>query len=183
MDKLNRAQQIEQEIRKYKLSKIEKTENRIAEYSEVYDLIKENSLVKITKNSTSHVLRFILFLIATILLVLGIFCLFPEQIIDLIEDGGEKLSSSEKKEFNLIYPIFGYILIGLSLILGFVSVLLKKNITKRNVIFELSNLVDEVISYMSENVEEEKKKYEYFVDSIVDIGTKVAEKNQNNSEN
>ena len=34
---------------------------------------------------------------------------------------------------------------------------------------ELTKLTDEVIYYMHENVKEEKKKYEYFVDSIAEI--------------
>jgi len=77
-------------------------------------------------------------------------------------------------------PYLGYILISLSLLFYFISLLLKKNIYKKNIIYNLSKLIKEAINYMSENVEKEIKKYEYFVDSIADI--KNRQKNNNTTQ-
>jgi len=170
------AKKIEEEIRLYKLEKIQYVEDKIQEYNDVYHLIKENGLIKFTKNSTSNILRFILFLVTISLLIIGLFFVFPNQIISLIESNNDVINSTEKEDLKMILPFLGYILIGLSLILGFVSLLLKKNSVKRSVIYELSYLLDEVIGDMTKNLEDDKVKYAYFVDSIVDIGSKVYDK-------
>lgn len=106
------------------------------------------------------------------MLLFGIFFLFPEQIIKIMVENGEYFSEQEKNNTVLMLPYLGYILISISVILGIISSLLKKNIRKRNTIYNLSKLLKEVIDYMGENVKEDKKKYEYFVDSVAEIESK-----------
>jgi len=102
----------------------------------------------------------------------GVFFLFPEQVIKVMERKGKFLSEQDKNGIMLILPYLGYVLISISVIFGIISLLLKKNIRKRNTIYNLSRLIKEGIDYMNENVEEDKKKYAYFVDSIADIEKK-----------
>jgi len=171
----NNIKRIEEEIRQYKLYKIQIDENRIREYSEVFDVINESVVMKFSKNASSNILRVVLFIITVVLLLFGIGLLFPEQILNVLEKSGEVLSESDKSEFINELRFFGYTLILLSTFFGVMSILLKKNIRKRNTIFELSKLLKEVIEYMNENVSEDKRKYEYFVDGLADIENRMKE--------
>ena len=165
----NNTKKIEEEIRQYKLYKIQIVEVKIREYKNTFNKIKENIIIKFTKNVSSNILRIIFLLVTISLLVIGLFFIFPEQIIKMMEENGGFSSEQEKKEFILTTPYIGYILITISMFFSFISILLKKNIRKRNTIYNLSKLINEVIDYMDDNVKEDKKKYEYFVDSAADI--------------
>ena len=174
----NDTKKIEEEIRQYKLYKIQAVEAKIREYENTFNIIKENIVLKFTKNASANILRIILLFITIILLLVGILFLFPEQIIKIIEGNGEFISAQEKNDFISETPYIGYVLITLSLFFSLISLLLKKNIRKRNTIYNLSELLNEVIDYMDENVKEDKKKYEYFVDSNADMENR---RNQNNT--
>jgi len=177
----NNVKKIEEEIRQYKLYKIQTTESKIKEYEELYATIKENIVIKFTKNSFSSIIRLILILISIGLFILAFTLIFPEFAISIIEKGGEVLSIDDKKSMVEIFPYLGYFILGLGIILGFIAFLLKKNNYKRTVIYKLSKLLDEIIKYMNKNVIEEKKKYEYFVDSIAEI--EVNKKKSNDDKN
>lgn len=95
--------------------------------------------------------------------------ILPEHAINFIEGIGKVLSQIQNEKLTEILPYFGFFILGLALLFVFISYLLKKNNQKRSVIYKLSNLLDEVIEYMDNNVKEEKKRYEYFVDSIAEM--------------
>lgn len=160
---------IQEEIRQYKLYKIQTIESTIREYENTFNFIKENIVIKFTKNASSNILRIIFFLVTLVLFLIGVSFLFPGYLIQLMNESEGNFIETEKNEFSLIAPYFGYVLISISILFGFISSLLKKNIRKRNTIYNLSQLVKEVIDYMDENVKEDKKKYEYFVDSSAEI--------------
>lgn len=178
----NNKKKIEEEIRQYKLFKIQTVEAKIREYENTFNKIKENIVVKFTKNASSNLIRILILLITIVLLLFGIFFLFPEQIIKIMEENGEFFSEQEKNDTMLILPYLGYILISISVIFGIISSLLKKNIRKRNTIYNLSKLIKEVIDYMDENVKDDKKKYEYFVDSVAEIESKRMNNNNNTTQ-
>lgn len=163
---------IEEEIRQFKLYKIQIVEAKLREYEVTYNLIKENIVIKFTKNASSNVLIIIFLLVAIALLLVGFLFLFPEQIIKIVEENGKYFSAQDRRDFILTIPYFGGVLISISILVGFLALLLKKNIQKRNTIYDLSKLITEVIGYMNHNVKEDKKKYEYFVDSIAEIESK-----------
>jgi hypothetical protein len=171
----NNIKKVEDEIRQYKLYKIQTTESKIREYEDIYSLIKENIIVKFTKNSFSNIFRLLLTIISIGLILLSFTLIFPEIAISLIGKTGEIMTQSDRNDMVETFPYYGYFILGLGFLFGIISVLLKKNNRKRTVIYELSKLTDEVIYYMNENVKEEKKKYEYFVDSIAEIETKNKE--------
>lgn len=172
------TKKIEEEVRQYKLYKIQTVNAKIREYENTFNTIKENIVIKFTKNASLNILRIILLLATIALFLIGILFLFPEQIIKIMEQNGEYFSVQEKSDFILTTPYLGYILISISILFSFISLLLKKNIRKRNTIYNLSKLIKEVIDYMDANVKEDKKKYEYFVDSAADIENR---KNNNNT--
>jgi hypothetical protein len=166
---------IEEKIRQYKLYKIQTTESKIREYEDIYSLIKENIIIKFTKNSFSNIFRLLLSIISIGLILLSFALIFPEIAISLIEKTGETMTQNDRDDMVEIFPYLGYFILGLGVLFRIITALLKKNNRKRTVIYELSKLIDEVIYYMNENVKEEKKKYEYFVDSIAEIETKNKE--------
>ncbi len=166
---IDNSKKIEEEIRQFKLYKIQTVEAKIREYDNIFNTIKENNVIKFTKNASSNILRIIFFFVTLAMFLAGIFFMFPEHIIKIMEGSGEYFSEREKRDFILTTPYLGYVLISVSILFGFITSLLKKNIRKRNTIYNLSKLLNEVIDYMSENVKEDKKKYEYFVDSNADI--------------
>ncbi len=168
----NYQARINEDIRQYKLHKIQIVESKIKEYRDIFNTIKQTTVIKLTKNTSSNILRIIIILFMILLLVAGIWYLFPEQAIKMIEKSGEEISKQEKAELIKTMPYFGYGLISLLIPLGFTSWLLKKNIQKRNTIYNLSKLLNEVIGYMDNNVKEDKKKYEYFIDNLGEIQTK-----------
>ena len=108
-------------------------------------------------------------LISIGLIALSFILIFPEIAVSLIEKNGDVLTHAQREIFVKFFPFLGYFFLGLGLLFAIVSALLKKNNRKRSVIYELNKLIDEVIHYMDENVKEEKKKYEYFVDTISEI--------------
>ena len=172
---------VEEEIRQYKLFKIQTTENKIRDYEVLYAIIKENIVIKFTKNSFSNIIRLALILISIGLIILSIILIFPEFAISIMENNGKVLSQAGRNKMIEIFPYLGYFILGLGLLLSSISYLLKKNNHKRSIIYKLSNLLDEIIKYMKENVKEEKKKYEYFVDSIAEI--EAISNNNSNSDN
>lgn len=165
----NNPNKIEEEIRQYKLYKIQIIENKIKEYDHVFNTIKENILSRYTKNLTSILLILFFWIMSGLLLLTGVSFLFPEQIAKLIMDSGS-VYPADVKELIVVLPFFGYSSLLLSFLFGGMAWLLRKNMLKKNTIFKLSKLVKDVIGYMDVNLEEDKKKYEYFVDSMADVG-------------
>lgn len=112
--------------------------------------------------------RIILIIISILFLIIGLICFFPEQVIRFLESEGEVFSISEKEDFILVFKALKYVFLGLYLLFGFISYLLKLNNKKRNTIHSLSRLLEEVMDYMENSSKEEKRKYEYFVDSLAE---------------
>jgi len=89
---------IEKEIKQYKLYKIQTTKAKIREYKNVFNAIKENIVIKSTKNLLLNILRITSLLVAIVLFSIGIFFLFPELIIKIMEQNGKYLSVQEKSD-------------------------------------------------------------------------------------
>tara|TARA_R110002050_G_scaffold257788_1_gene396894 strand:+ start:5602 stop:6129 length:528 start_codon:yes stop_codon:yes gene_type:complete len=159
------ARRIEEEIRQYKLYKIQVVEAKVRGYKKAFHEIKENATIKFTKNASSNLLIIMFLLLAASILGLGVLFLFPEQTLGLWGENGGSLSMQVKFQDNFV----GYILLAIALLLGFISSLLKKNIKKRNTIYNLSKLISDVIDTMDDHAKEDKRKYEYFVDSAAEI--------------
>lgn len=172
MEENKNENRIEEEIRQFKLYKIQHVEAKIREYNDTYNVIKENIVIRFTKNASSSILRLVLVLITLSLVLLGMMFLFPEVIIEILRGNGETFSDQDRMDLMVIGPYIGWFFMLIAFLFGIVAWLLKKNIKKRNTIYKLANLVEEVIEYMDENVKEDKKKYEYFVDSIAEIENK-----------
>jgi len=164
----SKLKNLEEQIRQYKLNKIHVVESKISEYERVFNTIKENALFRYTKNATSVILIIIFLLLTGVSMIFGLALFFPEQIIELT-GSGQEWTPQERDEFISESNYFAFFFIILSLLFGSITLLLKKNMRKKNTIFRLSRLLQDVIEYMDENVKEDKKKYEYFVDSMSEI--------------
>jgi len=161
-------EKINEELRQYKLFKIQETESKLRRFREVYKEIKVRSVIKLSKNVTSNVVRIITTILCFLLIIIGFICFSPDLVIQLIESEGEILTNSEK--FDLIDSLSfdKYFILGLSILFGFISFLLKLNNKKRNSIYSLSILLEEVMGYMENSSYDEKRKYEYFVDDLAE---------------
>lgn len=166
---ISKGKNIEEEIRQFKLYKIQVVEAQMRKYRELYEEIKEGIVIKFTKNASSNLLRLLLGILSLGFGILGVLLFFPEIISRLFI-----LESQGGSFFNITFfetagHYIGFFMLFVSLIILALALLLKKNIRKRNKIYELSNLVTEVIDYMDKNVKDDKMKYEYFVDSAAEF--------------
>lgn len=159
---------IDEELRQYKLFKIQETESKLRRFKKVYQEIKEHLLIKFTKNASSNLIGYAVYIISFLLLIVGIIFFFPNDVLNFMESTGEPLSSIEKKEFTELFDFLKYFFIATALLFGFIGYLLKLNNKKRSNIYNLSKLLEEVMDYMENSAKEDKKKYEYFVDSIAE---------------
>jgi serine/threonine-protein kinase RIO1 len=73
----NNTEKLDEDIRQHKLYKIQVNEQKIREYKNVFNTIKESTIVKNSKNISSYIVRFI-FRLITILLI--IICLIVNEI-------------------------------------------------------------------------------------------------------
>ncbi len=164
----NYRQKTEELLRQKKLYKIQVVEAKIREYRKVFSDIKEHGIIKFSKNTTLHILKLSVDVFIGLLILTGVFCLFPLEISVFINPN-TALSLENDPELISALSYMGYALFILSIPFMIISYLLKKNIQKRNTIYRLSKLVNEVIDYMEEDTKSEKQKYEYFIDTMAEL--------------
>ncbi|MFD0992418.1 hypothetical protein [Tenacibaculum geojense] len=167
-------QKIDEELRQYKLFKIQETENKLKKYNKVYNEIKQNNILKLSKNASSNIIVLLSYGVALFTLILAICFLFPDAIMEALEI--EFYNEYERKEAYMVFKILAITLFFTCLIFSIVGILLRKNNKKRNHIFNLSVLLEDVMAFMEKSSYEDKRKYEYFVDSIAER-EKVANQN------
>lgn len=141
-----------QEIRKEKLQRIEETEKKITDYKGVYNVIKEGFISKLTKNSAIGVFKLIIYILALLFIV--------DAFYALVADMNDLNAPMGRGYFFFV----GLFMAGLFIIIGKA---LKSNIEKRNVIFKLSKLMEDVITYMDGSLKNEKERYEHFIDEQI----------------
>lgn len=163
---MNSEQQINEELRQYKLFKIQETESKLRKFSKAYTEIKQLYLIKFSKNAGSFIVRLAINLAGIALLLITLTCFFPEQLISFLESEGETVSTLEKQEITQVLMTFKYITLSAAAVCFFISYLLRKNNQKRSTIYSLSKLLEEVMTYMETSSAEEKRRYEYFVDNL-----------------
>ena len=159
---------INEELRQFKLFKIQETESKLRRFQNTYSEIKEHLMVKISKNVTSNLFRVIFILLGVIALIITLICFFPEYLIEIFKSNGEYITMQQEREMIEECEIDKYIFLLFTFLLFFSSYLLKLNIKKRSSIYSLSKLLEEVMDYMENSAFEDKRKYEYFVDSIAE---------------
>lgn len=79
-----------------------------------------------------------------------------------------EMSRADRRDLIELMTYLSYILLALSALLLLVSYLLRVTNKKRTKIYELSQLLDEVMVYMERSSKDDKRKYEYFVDSLAE---------------
>ncbi len=91
---------IDEELRQYKLFKIQETEAKLRRYKAVYLEIKQNIVLKFSKNASSNMARLVVGLLTVCCILLGFLCLFPHQIIEAWESNVDLLSELDKNIVN-----------------------------------------------------------------------------------
>lgn len=159
-------ERINEEIRQYKLYKIQITESKVQEYKKVYDLIRENIIIKIAKNSTSFIIRVGITILVILLFVGAVGSFFPKQFLYFLGNNSEIQIYHENFSLDSSLPYIGALFLGLSILMMELSKLIKVNNAKRNTVYEMSKLLDDIILYMENTSVEEKQKYEAFMDTM-----------------
>lgn len=170
---------IDEELRQYKLFKIQETNVRLRQFQQAYSKIKENIAIKFSKNVTFNLLKIAFLLLCICSLVITVFCFLPGEFILLIEEYEGPLSSSEKKGIVIIFRYLRFLFLAIAAIFYLLSYLLKLNNRKRNTIYSLSQLLEEMITYLEKSSDEEKRKYEQYVDFLAKKEGSSSTKNNN----
>ncbi|GGZ60850.1 hypothetical protein [Mesonia mobilis] len=159
---------IEEEVEQFKIAKIAETELKLEQFQNAYQEINENIAIKISKNATFNLFRVVFILLSLFLFALGVYCFFPGEFILLMEENGESFNSEEKNIIVLVFKALRYVFFSTAVVLYFVSYLLKLNNRKRNTIYSLSHLLEEMISFLDKSSKDEKIKYEQYLDYLAE---------------
>lgn len=159
---------VDEEIRQYKLFKIQEAEVKLKRYKKKYEDIKEHVVIKFSKNLTSNILKIVIILLSVFFFSLSVLCFFPNAFMGLSEIIVDSITSFEKYKFMKYANIFKYVFIVISLFLYFISYLLKVNNRKRNSIYSLAILLEEVMDFVENTRDDDKRKYEQFVELIAE---------------
>jgi hypothetical protein len=160
--------EIENELRQYKLHKIKESESKLNRFEKKYNEINEHVALKMSKNITSNIFRVFLIISSILCFFITVFLLIESSTV---EDEIFDFRTSQNK-LIIISSIF---LITASIIAITISFLLKLNIRKRNNIFSLAKLLDEIILHLEKSTNEDKKNYEHFMDLIAENKINVTE--------
>ncbi|MDB0616091.1 hypothetical protein PL372_11160 [Tenacibaculum dicentrarchi] len=144
---------IDEELRQYKLFKIQETISKLKRFEKKHNQIKQRLVIKVSKNVTSNIIRLLLIIISILFLTTGIILLFREKII-------ENQNINFNLEGKIVILSFAISLILLSILFITTSYLLRLNNRKRNNIYSLAELLEEVMIYMKKSRDEDKIKYE-----------------------
>uniref|UniRef100_UPI003A924A73 hypothetical protein n=1 Tax=Bizionia sp. TaxID=1954480 RepID=UPI003A924A73 len=163
---------IDEELRHYKLFKIQEAESKIKRFNNKYEEIKEHIAIKISKNVTSNIFRAVISILSILFLILGIISFFPEKLIEFMEADGANFTFTAKANLIDLARLLMYFFIAFFIILTFTSYLLRLNNRKRDNLYSLSKLLEEVIAYMENSRDDDKRKYEQFVDLMAERNRK-----------
>lgn len=160
--------QIDEEIRQYKLFTIQETTNKLKKFNQAYNEIKQHGMVKYTKNVGSNIVRILVGVVTFVLLILTFLSFNPNMVIAIIESSGENLVPAQKISIQQELDVEKYVYLTLTIMSYLLGLVIKKNNQKRSSIYKLSKLLEEVTSYMDDTLQEDKKRYENFVEAIAE---------------
>lgn len=157
---------ITEEIRNYKLYKIQITDQKIREFENTFKKIEEKSIFKSIKDFSLNSFKIILLLLSILTVSFSIIFFFPELIISIIEKSTKSSLSQDNKTILLLnHNIFSYIFFSTSIILFILTYTVNKNIKNRNYTFKLHQLTNDIINHLKDISKDEKTKYEAYVEN------------------
>lgn len=147
---------INEEIKNSKLDIIIETEKKLAEYEKAYSKIRENVVLKYAKNISLFIVDVFLSILAILYLVSIVYVLINSEILN--------------EPMTIWEAIFGCLFLAAILLLFGKTI--RSNVKKRNTIYSLSKLLEDIIGYTRKNVDEDKRKYEYLIDQTAELKNK-----------
>lgn len=152
---------INEEIRQLKHYKIQVTEGKIRKYKKVYEDIQKDAILPFSKNTSSYLARIILGMLSAGFFLLMLMSYFPYEIIQRLELDFSQFQKISQDDFVQFLSVFKYVFLFMALHFYALGRLIKKSAQKRNSIYQLSKLVDEVMDDMDLLLSSEKRRYEY----------------------
>ncbi len=125
-----------------KLQRISEAEDKLTRYSETYEMIRQSPFAKYTKNAGSNFFIWFVRAIQTLL--------FAGAIVSVC--AGLAPIALGLAALALLFSLFVH--------------QLRRNKFKRNIIYNLSAQLEEMISYMEGVAKDERRRYEDFIDRI-----------------
>ncbi|WP_417610745.1 hypothetical protein [Owenweeksia hongkongensis] len=165
-------QQLNETLRQQKLLKIQITEDKLRKFTTTYHSIKEHLIIKLTKDVSSFFIRLVLRIAIFAFIILTLASFLPEFTIELI--GSNVVNSNDL--YDLLYLgriVFPF----LALISIIITSLIKANRRRRTSLYAVSQLLTEIMDYLSESSEEEKRRYAHFVDNLADMEHEASKSN------
>lgn len=158
---------IKEEIRNYKLYKIQITDQKIREFENTFKKIEEKSIFRSIKDFSLNSFRIILLLLSILTVSFSLIFFFPELIVTIIEKSTKSSLTQDSKTILLLnHNVFSYIFFSTSMVLFILTYTVNKNIKNRNYTFKLHQLTSDIISHLKDISKDEKTKYEAYVENI-----------------
>ncbi len=152
--------EIDGALKNFKQFEISEEKTKIEEYKLAYEVIHENYPITVVKNVASSVTRIFLILIAISFFALTVFAFVPNGIQSTFKDmDPEQLP-------NLLSVLLGFSFLLVTIFAYFLRISMKKNHERRNVIYELSGLLEEVIEHAEYSLEDKTRRYETYVENL-----------------
>lgn len=158
---------IKEEIRNYKLYKIQITDQKIREFENTFKKIEEKSIFRSIKDFSLNSFRIILLLLSILTVSFSLIFFFPELIVTIIEKSTKSSLTQDSKTILLLnHNVFSYIFFSTSMVLFILTYTVNKNIKNRNYTFKLHQLTSDIINHLKDISKDEKTKYEAYVENI-----------------
>lgn len=153
-----------EEIRQEKIKSIENLALKRKQFEDSYKSIYQAKYIKLSKNISFNFVRFFLLAGVVLLIILSVCCFNSEWMISNMEATGETFTSQEREESLLMFQFLGFFFLIAALFFLFISYLAKANNKKRTLIYEQSKLLEDILEYLDNDIADQKKRYEVFVD-------------------
>jgi len=152
--------EIDGALKNFKQFEINEEKAKIAEYKLAYEIIHENYPITVVKNVASKTTRILLILVTVLFFALTIFAFVPNGIQNFFKDiDAEQLP-------NLLSVLLGFSFLLITIFAYCLRISMKKNHQRRNVIYELSCLLEEVVEHAEYSVDDKTRRYEMYVENL-----------------
>lgn len=152
--------EIDGALKKFKQFEISEEQAKIQEYKLAYEIIHENYPLTLAKNFASKVSRLLLFLISIAFFTLTVYAFIPKGFQNHFSD----LTNAEL--LSVLSAFLGFSFLLIAICAYFLRISMKKNQERRNVIYELSGLLEDVIEHTEQSLEEKTRRYEMYVENL-----------------
>ena len=165
---------IKEEIRELNLYRIQVFEEKTSEYRQKHKSIKKNASDRVSGIYSAMFMRLILGILCLGFIILSVIAFLPHELILFIRKYPLKINQISYDELYQAIEMAKYAFLFIALIFYRMGRLIKKNLQKKDTIYKLSKLNDELISFMDTEADREKTRNEFFREASSKLKIKQA---------